>query len=115
MVQSTEAHDVQGSIEEGATRLLGIDGLAVVRVEREDSGARVVHVVTVDAAASACPDCGVLSASVRAWPAAGAGPAVRAGRGAPGVAQARLALPRASVPAADVTVTDYSWLIVRTI
>ena len=65
MVQGTQTGEVQDSIEAGATRLLGIDGLAVVRVEREQSGARVVHVVTADEIASACPGCGVLSASAK--------------------------------------------------
>lgn len=65
MVQSTQTYDVQGGIEPGATRLLGLDGLAVVRVEREPSGARVVHVVTADETASACPSCGVLSTSAK--------------------------------------------------
>ena len=65
MVQSTQTHEVQDSIEAGATRLLGLDGLAVVRVERDESGARVVHVVTADETASACPSCGVLSTSAK--------------------------------------------------
>lgn len=45
--------------------MLGLEGLAVVRVEREQCGARVVHVVTADETASACPSCGVLSRSVK--------------------------------------------------
>ena len=65
MVQSTHAEQVLDGIEPGATRLLGLDGLAVVRVEREESGARVVHVVTADETASACPGCGVLSTAVK--------------------------------------------------
>jgi hypothetical protein len=39
--------------------------LAVVTVELDDDGARVVHVVTDDESAAGCPSCGVLSTSVK--------------------------------------------------
>ncbi|MBK8468413.1 MAG: ISL3 family transposase [Actinomycetales bacterium] len=45
--------------------LLGIEGLAVVSVVRQDDGARVVEMVTDDGAAAACPACGVYSVSVK--------------------------------------------------
>ncbi|GBE68136.1 hypothetical protein MFM001_45980 [Mycobacterium sp. MFM001] len=35
------------------------------RVERRADGTRVVHVVTADEAAAACPECGVVSSSVK--------------------------------------------------
>ena len=60
MVQPTQSQHVQLTNEDG-TKLLGLDGLALVRVEQEQDGARVVHVVTDDEAAAACPTCGVVS------------------------------------------------------
>jgi transposase len=39
----------------------------VERVERRADGTRVVHVVTADETAAACPECGVVSASVKAY------------------------------------------------
>ena len=50
---------------DGATLLLGLDGLAVVAVEQAGDGRRVVHVVTTDATARACPACGVFSEHVK--------------------------------------------------
>lgn len=44
----------------GPTLLLDLPGLAVQKVQREPDGTRVVHVVTDDETASACPSCGVL-------------------------------------------------------
>ena len=52
-------------MERGATLLLGIDGLEVELVSVQEEGARVVHVVTADEGASACPACGVVSTSVK--------------------------------------------------
>ncbi|MBV9024124.1 MAG: transposase family protein [Streptomycetaceae bacterium] len=43
-----------------ATLLLGLEGLGVIKVEKSD-GLLVVHVATTDAAARACPECGVFS------------------------------------------------------
>ena len=48
-----------------ASRLLDLSGLAVDRVELGSFGARVVHVVTADETASACPSCRVLSVFLR--------------------------------------------------
>jgi transposase len=53
-------------LEHGTTALLGLSGVAVRRVEVGSDGVRVVHVVTVDETAAACPDCGVISTSVKA-------------------------------------------------
>ena len=50
---------------DGTTILFGLPGVRVRHVERGDQGARVVHVVTDDEAAAACPKCGVFSSSVR--------------------------------------------------
>lgn len=52
-------------MEHGTTLLLGLDGVAVRRVELTEDGIRVVHVATADRSASACPDCGVFSTSVK--------------------------------------------------
>jgi transposase len=52
-------------LEHGTTRLLGLEGLAVVRVDLDDDGGRVVHVVTADPHAVACPGCGTVSTSVK--------------------------------------------------
>jgi hypothetical protein len=65
LVQRTQVEQGLDHIEAGATRLLGLEGLAVLRVEADESGSRVVHVVTAEETASACPSCGVLSASVK--------------------------------------------------
>jgi transposase len=50
---------------DGTTFLFGLPGVRVRDVERDGDGARVVHVVTDDEAAAACPQCGVFSSSVR--------------------------------------------------
>lgn len=65
MVQGTQGQQVREDVEVGASRLLGVEGLAVHRVDREGSGARVVHVLTDDESAAACPACGVFSTSVK--------------------------------------------------
>jgi transposase len=54
-------------VEHGTTVLLGLSGVAVRRVELEPDGTRVVEVVTADPAAAACPDCGTVSTSGKAW------------------------------------------------
>ena len=52
--------------QDGTTILFGLPGVRVRHVEREEvDGTRVVHVVTDDEAAAACPKCGVFSSSVR--------------------------------------------------
>jgi transposase len=50
---------------DATTILFGLPGLRVGEVERDASGARVVHVVTADASAAACPQCGTFSTSIR--------------------------------------------------
>lgn len=45
--------------------MLGLEGLAVARVDLDDAGARIVHVVTADSAAAVCPSCGMTSMSVK--------------------------------------------------
>ena len=63
LVQGTHAQGRGG--QRPATLLLGIEGLAVASVGLEDDGARVVEVVTDEETAAACPECGVLSTSVK--------------------------------------------------
>ena len=60
MVQPTQSQEQQVISEDG-TRLLGLDGFALIRVQLEPDGARVVHMVTADESAAACPSCGVIS------------------------------------------------------
>ena len=45
--------------------MFDLEGLAVERVDRDAFGGRLVHVVTRDDAASACPSCGVFSSAVK--------------------------------------------------
>jgi len=52
-------------MDHGSSLLLGLAGLGVEDVERDRDGARVVHVITVDEQAAACPSCGVFSRSVK--------------------------------------------------
>ena len=59
----------QRGIEQGATLLLGIDGLDLVEVVLEDledleqDAGRVMHLTTGDEAAAACPSCEGVSPS----------------------------------------------------
>ena len=50
-------------MSDGTTLLFGLPGVRVERVERLADGTRVVHVVTDEQAAAACPSCGMLSTS----------------------------------------------------
>jgi len=50
---------------DSTTILFGLPGVRVREVVRAADGTRVVHVVTDEETAAACPVCGVLSASVR--------------------------------------------------
>ena len=50
---------------DSTTILFGLPGVRVQKVVRAADGARVVHVVTEEETAAACPVCGVLSTSVR--------------------------------------------------
>ncbi|MGH3966618.1 MAG: transposase family protein, partial [Mycobacterium sp.] len=52
-------------MSDGTTLLFGLPGVRVERVERRADGIRVVHVVTADETAAACPGCGVVSTSVK--------------------------------------------------
>ncbi len=58
-------------MEKGTTILFGLPGVAVERVERvtgADSGtARLVHLRTAVSSAAGCPECGVISTSVRQY------------------------------------------------
>jgi transposase len=60
LVQPTQSQGFE-LVNKDGTALLGLDGFALVRVEVEPGGARVVHVVTADETAAACPTCGVIS------------------------------------------------------
>ncbi len=51
--------------EDGTTILFGLRGVRVREVVRHAEHGRVVHVLTDDAGAAACPVCGVLSTTVR--------------------------------------------------
>ena len=50
---------------DGTTILFGLPGVRVRDVGRAAGGTRIVHVVTDDESAAACPECGVVSATVR--------------------------------------------------
>jgi transposase len=70
VVQRTQLRSVsEGDIEQGATLLLGIEGLDVLEValrrgeDLEQDAGRVVHLGTGDEGAAACPSCGVVSTS----------------------------------------------------
>ena len=65
MSQRTHVPVVSPVPEIGATRLLDLAGLAVREVLEDPGGGRVVHMVTVELAASACPSCGVISTSTK--------------------------------------------------
>src|ERR1700689_4321720 len=58
-------------MENGTTILFGLPGVAVQRVERvqDEHGdvVRLVHVVTIASSAAGCPQCGVVSTSVRKY------------------------------------------------
>jgi hypothetical protein len=45
-------------VSDGTTLLFGLPGVRVERVERCADGTRVVHVVTAEETAAACPSCG---------------------------------------------------------
>jgi transposase len=50
-------------INESATHLLGLEGVGVIHVEDGGAGTVVVHVVTTDSCARACPACGVFAST----------------------------------------------------
>jgi hypothetical protein len=51
--------------QDGTTILFGLRGVRVREVERVADGTRLLHVLTDDESAAACPACGVFSSSVR--------------------------------------------------
>ena len=65
LVQRTHVQDGFESVESAVSRLLDLTGLAVRAVATDGHGGRVVHVVTADLAASACPSRGELSTSAK--------------------------------------------------
>ena len=67
MSEVTHVPPMGGDPASDVSRLLGVEGLAVTRVEVDGAGARVVHVVTADELAAACPACGVFSTAAKGW------------------------------------------------
>ena len=65
MLQPTYVQHPQKDLVSDASRLLDLGGLEVDHVASDAFSGRVVHVVTADETASACPSCGVLSASLK--------------------------------------------------
>jgi transposase len=65
LFQRTRIPHVQNDLVSDASRLLDLGGLSVDRVASDAFGGRVVHVVTADETASACPSCGVLSVTLK--------------------------------------------------
>ena len=63
MSKGTHAQGDLVQVEEGASRLLGLEGLTVVSVVIDDAGGRIVHAVTADDVPAGCPECGVVSTS----------------------------------------------------
>lgn len=62
----TNDTDITTVVDGAATRLLGLEGVGVVRVDHDQSGLPVAHLVTTDPTAAVCPGCGVASASRKA-------------------------------------------------
>jgi transposase len=55
-------------LSNGTTVLFGLSGVRVQRVEQDEFGGRVVHVETgEDTSAAGCPNCGVVSSSVKEY------------------------------------------------
>jgi hypothetical protein len=54
----------QGVVSEGTTLFSGCQACRVEHVERLADGTRVVHAVTAEPSAAACPSCGVLSTNL---------------------------------------------------
>ena len=55
MFKSTHAQRDLSQVEQGATRLLGLDGRTVVQVVVDDAGRRIANTVTADQVAPGCP------------------------------------------------------------
>ncbi|GAA2334480.1 transposase family protein [Streptomyces violaceusniger] len=52
-------------INEAATRLLGLEGVSVIKVKGDGSGGSTVFVVTAEDSARACPLCGVFATRLK--------------------------------------------------
>jgi transposase len=52
-------------INEAATRLLGLEGVSVIKVKDDGSGGSTVYVVTAEDSARACPSCGVVATRLK--------------------------------------------------
>ena len=63
----THVRPIVGDPASDVSRLLGLEGLTVTQVEVDDAGGRMMHVVTADELAAACPSCGVLSTAGTGW------------------------------------------------
>src|SRR6478752_5471155 len=64
-MRSNRTEEGRGLVSDGTTLLFGLPGVRVERVERLPDGTRVVHAVTAEETAAACPSCGVFSTSVK--------------------------------------------------
>lgn len=53
------------AVEDGASVLVGLEGLSVTRVHKDQAGRRVVSLATTQETARACPSCGVLAEHVK--------------------------------------------------
>lgn len=65
MVKGTQGQGGPNEVEEGATRLLGLDGLTVVRVKLDADGGRTVLAKTTEGFPPGCPKFGVISTSFK--------------------------------------------------
>jgi hypothetical protein len=65
VVKGTQVQVGPVEVEVGATRLLGLDGLTVVRVQLDADGGRTVHAKTREGFPPGCPECGVISTSFK--------------------------------------------------
>ncbi|MEV0924587.1 transposase family protein [Streptomyces spongiicola] len=52
-------------INEAATRLLGLEGVSVIKVKDDGAGGSTVYVVTNEDSARACPSCGVFATRLK--------------------------------------------------
>jgi transposase len=54
-------------INEAATRLLGLEGVSVIKVKDDGTGGSTVYVVTAEDSARACPACGVFATRLKEY------------------------------------------------
>ncbi|WP_200309702.1 transposase family protein, partial [Streptomyces adelaidensis] len=52
-------------INEAATRLLGLEGVSVIKVKDDEAGGSTVYVVTAEDSARACPSCGIFATRLK--------------------------------------------------